>query len=262
MNCSTSSGMFSNNQWIFQTNEMNDPQYSVVVPVYNEKDNIRPLIGEISAVMDGLGRPYEIVYVDDFSSDGSLQELQSLQPEFKALRIVAHSRNCGQSAAVASGFAAARGSIIITLDADRQNDPADIPSLLAQLTDGADMVCGVRRKRRDSRIRRISSRVANAFRNTVTGDRVSDTGCALRAMRREALSEIPVFNGMHRFLPTLMRLQGFIVKEVPVNHRPRTQGLSKYGVWNRAWRGVVDCFAIRWYKSRCLPARRVREAGS
>ncbi|MGD9875103.1 MAG: glycosyltransferase [Kiritimatiellia bacterium] len=241
---------------------MNAPQYSVVVPVYNEKDNVRPLIEEIAAVMDGLCRPYEIVYVDDFSSDGSLEELQRLQPEFKTLRIVAHNRNCGQSAAVASGFAAARGSIIATLDADRQNDPADIPALLAQLTDGTDLVCGVRRKRRDSRIRRISSRVANAFRNAVTGDRVSDTGCALRVMRRAALAEIPVFNGMHRFLPTLMRLQGFIVKEVPVNHRPRTQGLSKYGVGNRAWRGFVDCFAIRWYKSRCLPARRVQEPDS
>jgi len=241
---------------------MNTPQYSVLVPVYNEKDNLRPLIEEISAVMDGFGRPYEIIYVDDFSRDGSLEELRRLQTEFKTLQVIAHSRNCGQSAAVASGFAAARGDVLITLDADRQNDPADIPALLAQLTDGTDMVCGVRTKRRDSLIRRISSRVANAFRNVVTGDRVSDTGCGLRVVRRAALAEIPVFNGMHRFLPTLMRFQGFTVREVPVNHRPRTAGVSKYGVGNRAWRGLVDCFAIRWYKSRRIPARRTRDTAS
>ncbi|MDD3603844.1 MAG: glycosyltransferase family 2 protein [Kiritimatiellae bacterium] len=241
---------------------MNAPQYSVVVPVYNEKENIRPLIEEISAVMDGLGRPYEIVYVDDFSRDGSLEELHRLQPEFKTLQVIAHRRNCGQSAAVASGFAAARGDVIITLDADRQNDPADIPMMIEQLTDGIDMVCGARKKRQDGRLRIISSRVANAFRNAVTGDRISDTGCGLRAMRRAALAEIPVFNGMHRFLPTLMRLQGFTVKEVLVNHRPRTAGVSKYGVGNRAWRGFVDCFAIRWYKSRCIPARRTRDTAS
>jgi len=241
---------------------MNTPQYSVLVPVYNEKDNLRPLIEEISAVMDGFGRPYEIIYVDDFSRDGSLEELRRLQTEFKTLQVIAHSRNCGQSAAVASGFAAARGDVLITLDADRQNDPADIPALLAQLTDGTDMVCGVRTKRRDNLIRRISSRVANAFRNVVTGDRVSDTGCGLRVVRRAALAEIPVFNGMHRFLPTLMRFQGFTVREVPVNHRPRTAGVSKYGVGNRAWRGLVDCFAIRWYKSRRIPARRTRDTAS
>ncbi len=241
---------------------MNTPQYSVLVPVYNEKDNLRPLIEEISAVMDGFGRPYEIIYVDDFSRDGSLEELRRLQTEFKTLQVIAHSRNCGQSAAVASGFAAARGDVLITLDADRQNDPADIPALLAQLTDGTDMVCGVRTKRRDNLIRRISSRVANAFRNVVTGDRVSDTGCGLRVVRRAALAEIPVFNGMHRFLPTLMRFQGFTVREVPVNHRPRTAGVSKYGVGNRAWRGLVDCFAMRWYKSRRIPARRTRDPAS
>jgi len=236
--------------------------FSVVVPVYNERENIRPLIEEITAAMDVSGRPYEIVYVDDFSRDGSLEELHRLQQEFKTLRVIAHSRNCGQSAAVASGFAAARGMVIATLDADRQNDPADIPALLAQLTDGTDMVCGVRTKRRDSLIRRISSRVANAFRNAVTGDRVSDTGCGLRVVRRAALAEIPVFNGMHRFLPTLMRFQGFTVREVPVNHRPRTAGVSKYGFGNRAWRGLVDCFAMRWYKSRRIPARRTRDPAS
>lgn len=232
---------------------------SIVVPVYNEKDNIRPLIEEITAAMAQTGSPYEIVYVDDFSCDGSLEELHRLRQEFKTLRVIAHSRNCGQSAAVASGFSAARGNTVVTLDADRQNDPADIPALLEQLTEGVEMICGLRKKRRDSAIRKLSSRVANAFRNAVTGDRVSDTGCGLRAVRRAALAEIPVFNGMHRFLPTLMRFQGFTVREVPVNHRPRTAGVSKYGVGNRAWRGFVDCFAIRWYKSRCVPAARLRE---
>jgi hypothetical protein len=143
------------------------------------------------------------------------------------------------------------------MDADQQNDPADIPALLAAPKD-ADAVCGIRRQREDDWVKRISSRVANGFRNRVTKDTISDAGCTFRALRREALREIPVFNGMHRFLPTLMRLQGFTVVEIGVNHRPRTLGESKYGVGNRMFRGLVDCFAILWWRKRCLPTKRYR----
>ncbi len=148
-----------------------------------------------------------------------------------------------------------RGSVIITIDGDQQNDPADIPALLKAL-ESADAVCGVRRKREDDWVKRISSRVANRFRNRVTGDTISDAGCTFRALKADTLREIPVFNGMHRFLPTLLRLQGYKVVEILVNHRPRTRGESKYGIGNRMFRGLIDCFAIRWWRRRCVPANR------
>jgi glycosyltransferase involved in cell wall biosynthesis len=166
-----------------------------------------------------------------------------------------HNLNCGESAAEATGFAHARGEWIITIDADQQNDPADIPSLL-EASKNVDAVCGVRTKREDDFVKRISSRIANGFRNWVTGDVIADAGCTFRALRKEALREIPVFNGMHRFLPTLLRLQGFTVIEIPVNHRPRTRGESKYGIGNRMFRGLIDCFAIHWWRKRCLPTNR------
>jgi len=142
------------------------------------------------------------------------------------------------------------------MDADQQNDPADIPALLGALDADTAAVCGVRRKHEDSFMRRVSSRIANGFRNAITGDRITDAGCTFRALRRNALRELPVFNGLHRFLPTILRLQGCKAKELPVNHRPRTRGTAKYGVANRMWRGIRDCFAMRWYRARCLPAQR------
>jgi dolichol-phosphate mannosyltransferase len=147
--------------------------------------------------------------------------------------------------------------VVVTLDADGQNDPADIPALLAALRPGVDCVTGVRTQRQDSFVKRVSSRVANAYRNWITGDRVTDAGCTFRAVRRAALREVPVFNGLHRFLPTILRRQGFTVAELPVNHRPRTRGVSKYGVGNRLWRGLRDCFAMRWYAARVIPADRL-----
>ncbi|RLB38587.1 MAG: glycosyltransferase [Deltaproteobacteria bacterium] len=230
---------------------------SVVIPVFNEEENLGPLLAETVPVLESMNRSFEILCVDDASTDGSLEVLRELQRKYPPLRVISHRVNCGESAAEATGFAHARGRWIVTMDADQQNDPADIPALI-KATSGADAVCGVRRKRQDDWVKRISSKIANGFRNRITGDRISDAGCTFRALRREALREIPRFNGMHRFLPTLLRLQGYRVVEISVNHRPRTRGESKYGVGNRAMRGLVDCFAVRWWRRRCFPTERCR----
>lgn len=232
------------------------PDISVVIPVFNEEGNLEPLLRELTQVLDKLPQPHEILCVDDKSTDNSLSVLKNLQKRYPRLRLACHTLNCGESAAEATGFAQARGRLVITMDADLQNDPADIPAMLEALGDDVAAVCGVRRRREDSWLKRISSRIANRLRNLITGDRIADAGCTFRVLRRNALRELPVFNGMHRFLPTLLRLQGFRVMEMPVNHRPRTSGKSKYGVGNRLWRGLADCFAMRWYKSRCVRADR------
>ncbi len=233
------------------------PEISVVIPVFNEEGNLSPLLEELEGVLAGLGRSAEVICIDDRSTDGSLDELRRLQERYAELRIIRHAVNSGESAAQATGFEHARGNVVITMDADQQNDPADIPRLLEALESGVAAVCGVRRIREDDWVKRASSRIANAFRNAVTGDRISDAGCTFRAIRRSALREVPVFNGLHRFLPTILRLQGYRVVEIPVNHRQRGCGVSKYGVGNRAWRGIVDCLAMRWYRARCVPAERV-----
>ena len=232
---------------------------SVVIPVYNERDNLEPLLTELEGVLRSLNRSFEVICVDDKSTDGSLDVLRGLRKTRPFLRILRHSVNSGESAGEATGFHGARGGIIVTIDGDQQNDPADIPALLDALKPDVAAVCGVRRVREDDRIRRLSSLLANGFRNAVTGDRIADAGCTFRALRRSALRELPVFNGMHRFLPTLLRRQGFRVVEIPVNHRPRTRGLSKYGVGNRMWRGLLDCAAMRWYRKRALLCERVEE---
>lgn len=231
---------------------------SVVIPAFNEAGNVTPLITEVAAALAEIDGGFEIVVVDDASTDGTAEVLRDLSRP--ALSPVFHRFNCGQSAAVASGFHAARGEWVATLDGDGQNDPADLPAMLARaLAEGADCVTGVRRRRQDNLVRRVSSRVANGFRNWITGDRVTDSGCGVRVVRRAALSEVPVFNGMHRFLPTLLRAQGFRVIEHAVNHRERRSGVSKYGVGNRLWRGIRDCFGVRWYLRRAVPAKRVAE---
>ncbi|MDD2235970.1 MAG: glycosyltransferase family 2 protein [Kiritimatiellae bacterium] len=229
---------------------------SVVVPVFNEEDNVATLLREIDAAVKPLEKTYEVIYVDDRSTDQSLEVLRKLKQENSSVRVLRHGINSGESAASLTGMAHARGDVIITMDADLQNDPADIPELLRNLSDDVAAVCGVRRKREDDFVKRISSKIANRFRNSVTGDRIADAGCTYRALRRSALRDIPVFNGLHRFLPTILRIQGFQVTEILVNHRPRTAGVSKYGVGNRAWRGVVDCFAIRWFRKRSVSALR------
>lgn len=230
------------------------PEISLVIPVYNEEENLPVLHGEIRQAMDGVGRPYEVIYVDDGSSDGSPAILAGLAGQDPSVRVLRQRRNSGQSAALDAGFRFARGPVIVTLDADLQNDPADIPRLLERIGE-YDVVSGVRTRRQDSWVRRISSRIANGIRNRVTHESVTDVGCTLRAARAEYLRRIPVFNGMHRFLPTLLRMEGARVTEVPVNHRPRLYGEPKYNIRNRIWRALMDLFGVRWLQTRWVDRR-------
>jgi dolichol-phosphate mannosyltransferase len=233
------------------------PQLTVVLPVFNEAENLPPLITELRASLGPLGTAFEIIAVDDASTDTSVAVLEHLQTGCPELRVLRHRFNAGQSAAFAAGFAHARGAIIVTLDADGQNDPHDIPALIEALRPEVACVTGVRQQRQDSRVRKLSSRLANTYRNWITGDRLTDAGCTFRVVRRDALREVPVFNGLHRFLPTILRRQGFTVLELPVHHRSRTRGVSKYGVRNRLWRGLRDCLAMRWYAARAIRADRL-----
>jgi dolichol-phosphate mannosyltransferase len=225
------------------------PEISVVIPVYNEEESLPFLAAEIQGPMRSLGRPYEVIYVDDGSTDGSAAVLLRLAREDPAVRIIRQRRNAGQSAALDAGFRSARGGIVVTLDADLQNDPADIPRLLERM-DGHDVVSGVRARRQDSWVRKASSRVANRVRNRVTRDDVTDVGCTLRACRAEILRRVPMFDGMHRFLPTLLKMEGARATEIPVNHRPRLHGQPKYNISNRLWRALGDLFAVRWMQKR------------
>jgi glycosyltransferase involved in cell wall biosynthesis len=224
---------------------------SVVIPVFNERDNIGPLLAEIDAVLQPLGLSYEIVVVDDGSTDGSDAVLKQLRGPHPSLRVVSLTRNAGQTAAMDAGFHRSRGATVVTLDADLQNDPADIPKLLVHL-EGYDAVVGVRRNRRDNLVRRVSSRVANYVRNRLSDEHITDTGCSLKAFRRPALEHLVLYNGMHRFLPTLIKMEGFRVREVTVGHRPRRHGQSKYGIGNRLVPSFMDLMAVRWMKKRKL----------
>ena len=230
---------------------------SIVIPVFNEEESLPILLEELAKALGPLERPYEILCINDASTDSSASVLSDLQKDYQGLHVATHRVNCGESAAQATGFHLARGEIIVTMDADLQNDPADIPAFLEALTEDVDCVCGIRKVRRDDLVKRFSSRTANKFRDLITGDQIQDAGCTYRAIRRRAVQEILVFNGMHRFIPTILRAQGFSIAEIPVNHRPRTRGYSKYGVGNRLWRGIRDCFAIRWYRARTFPAARL-----
>jgi dolichol-phosphate mannosyltransferase len=225
------------------------PEISIVIPVYNEEESLPLLDAEIRQAMRPLGRSYEVIYVDDGSTDGSARVLLRLAREDPALRIVRQRRNSGQSAALDAGFRSARGGLVVTLDADLQNDPADIPRLLERM-DGHDVVSGVRVRRQDSWVRKASSRVANRVRNRVTRDDVTDVGCTLRACRAEVLRRVPMFDGMHRFLPTLLKMEGARAIEIPVHHRPRLHGQPKYNISNRLWRALGDLFAVRWMQKR------------
>jgi glycosyltransferase involved in cell wall biosynthesis len=228
-----------------------DPSVSVVVPAYNEAENLPALLAELHPPLEALGRPYEIVLVDDGSTDGTREVLAGLAGAHPALRVLRFRRNAGQSAAFLAGFAAARGEVVVTLDADLQNNPADIPKLLRRL-EGHDAVLGVRAKRRDSFLRRVSSRVANAVRRAATGDGLTDVGCSLKAFRREHVLDLPRFDGVHRFFGTLLVWKGCRVVEVPVDHRPRRAGQAKYNLRNRAFRTLLDLLAMRWLRSRTV----------
>ena len=229
-------------------------ELTAVVPAYNEVESLPQLLDELRAALETSGRTWELVLVDDGSTDGSGAMLQAEAARDRHLVVVRLEKNAGQSAALAAGLARARGDVVVTLDADLQNDPADIPALLAALAN-ADVVSGVRAKRHDSWIRLVSSRIANATRRAVLGDQVTDIGCSLKAYRREVLENLPMFVGVHRFLPALCGFRGARVVEVPVHHRPRTRGVSKYGMGNRLWRGIHDLIGVSWLKVRLLRYR-------
>jgi dolichol-phosphate mannosyltransferase len=232
---------------------MQQPDLSVVFPVYNEEENIPHLLREIKAAVDGRGWTYEIVAVDDGSSDRSLAVLRESRAAYPTLRVLAFEKNSGQTAALDAAWHAARGRLVVSLDADLQNDPADIPAMVKKLEDArADMVIGVRVNRQDTWSRRMQSKIGNGVRNWITRDQITDTGCSLKLVRREAIDRVRLFTGMHRFLPTLVRYAGYKVVEMPVNHRARQFGVSKYGAMNRAFRGLADCFAVRWMGKRML----------
>jgi len=226
-------------------------EISIIIPVYNEEDNILPLAQEVIAAMQAVPQQYELVFVDDCSTDstwGKINEARRLDDRIRGLR---HSRNCGQSAALWTGFQETSSPIIATLDGDLQNDAADLSRMLQQL-EGADFVTGTRTERADSWLRRVSSKIARAARRAMLKVDIHDSGCAMRVFRRTTLSGAFPFNGLHRFLPILVSSAGFRTLQVPVNHRPRTAGVSKYGVGNRLWRGLLDLFAVAWFQKRRL----------
>ena len=228
-------------------------QLSVVVPVRNEQDNVPPLLAEIHAALEGIV-DFEVIYVNDGSTDGTAARLAEAMRAHPRLRVIAHRESCGQSAALMTGVRAARGEWIATLDGDGQNDPADIPGLLTARDASSDpdlrLVAGYRRKRRDTWLKRLSSRIANGVRSRLLGDATPDTGCGLKLIHRETFLRLPFFDHMHRFLPALVQRQGGRTVSVEVNHRPRTRGASNYGLFDRLWVGIVDLLGVMWLQRR------------
>ena len=225
---------------------MHETSVSVVVPVYNEEENVSMLQAELRAALKGVD--HEIIFVDDGSTDHTVEAID-VAPN---VRVIRFQKNAGQSAAIYAGLKAARGATLVPIDGDLQNDPADIPRLLDEIASGGDLVCGYRAQRRDTRVKRLTSRIANAVRSRYTKDGVRDTGCTLKAMRRECVGALVPFKGMHRFIPALVKGAGYRLVELPVNHRPRRFGQTKYGLGNRAVRATIDMFGVRWLLSRRL----------
>jgi glycosyltransferase involved in cell wall biosynthesis len=226
----------------------NDPAVSVVVPVRNEAGNIGTLVAEIGKALGGLW-PFEVVYVNDGSSDGSEEELKRLMALYPWLRRVRHKQSCGQSSAVRSGVQAARAPLVVTLDGDGQNDPAFIPALLKALEAGAPrvgLIAGQRVGRKASGFKKLQSRIANGVRGAVLRDGTRDTGCGLKAFRRDVFLSLPYFDGLHRFLPALVRREGYGIGYVDVVDRPRASGVSNYGLWDRLWVGILDLAGVWW----------------
>ena len=227
---------------------------SISVPAFNEEDNLRPLHAAIASVAEKLGAAWELILVDDGSKDRTWEVIEELHTKDPHVRGVKLRFNCGETAASEAGMRIARGKYVVTMDADLQNDPSDLPLLLETIERGGwDMVTGTRVKTRahgDHIIRRISSRVANRVRNWLSDEQISDAGCTYRIFRRECLQRIKFYKGMHRFLPTLFRMEGFKVTEAEVKHNPRHAGVSKYGVWNRVFKATADLLAVRWMKKR------------
>lgn len=233
-------------------------KYSVVIPLKNEEENIVELINELEPIMQNLKSPWELICINDGSTDNTLSTLSGLVKIKPFLRILNFDRNYGQSCAFDAGFKNARGEWIITLDGDRQNDPTDIPKLLA-LTANNDLICGRRVNRRDPWHKKITSKLANFVRSRLCKDDIQDTGCSLKAYRRTCLNHIKMYKGMHRFLPALFKIEGFRIVEVPVNHRERTKGVTKYNFFNRSFNTVADMLAVRWMSKRHLNYRIEKE---
>jgi dolichol-phosphate mannosyltransferase len=228
-----------------------DPEISIVVPLYEESENVAPLAERILGSLRQEARALELILVDDGSKDDTWERILAARERDPRIRAVRHLENAGQSASLWTGFKASRGSIIATLDGDLQNDPADLPRML-ELLESCDMVCGVRAKRMDNALRRISTRIARRARRLALGVDFQDTGCNLRVFKRAVLEMMPPFNGIHRFMPVLAHGAGAAVREIPVMHHPRVAGRSKYGVWNRVWRGIYDLIGVRWFQKRRL----------
>lgn len=226
-----------------------NPEISVVAPLRNESPNVLPLAEQIFKAFQNDPRPIEVILVDDGSTDDTWSKLLELRKADDRVRPLRHPRSRGQSAALWSGFMASRGQIIATLDGDLQNDPADLPRMIGELAH-CDMICGVRTKRQDTRVRKISSAIARWARKAALHAEFRDTGCNLRAFKRQVLSTLPAFDGIHRFMPILAQGGGARVIETPVNHHPRTAGQTKYGIWNRLGRGIFDLLVVRWYLKR------------
>lgn len=229
------------------------PQLSIVAPVFNEAGNLKRLAAETAGAMSAAGLDYELILVDDVSTDGSREELAALAEDDARLRVLGLERHAGQSAALLAGIRASRAPLIVTMDADLQNDPADIPAIVA-LLDNHEVVSGVRAQRRDTLLRRLASRVANRVRRLVLGDPCTDIGCALKGYRAAALEDLPPFDGLHRFLPVLALRHGGSYAEIPIRHRPRTHGASKYNIRGRFLRGVLDLLGVSWYRHRAVLA--------
>jgi len=228
------------------TEPTKSPAVSVIVPLFNEEENISILQSELNATLGGID--HEIIFVDDGSVDRTVERIVTAPN----IRVIRFGKNAGQSAAIYAGLEAARGATAVLIDGDLQNDPADIPRLLAEIDRGADLVCGYRAQRKDTLVKRLTSRIANFVRSRFTKDGVRDTGCTLKAMRCECANVLVPFKGMHRFIPALVKAAGYRLVEIPVNHRPRRFGQSKYSLGNRALRATIDMFGVRWLLSRRL----------
>lgn len=226
-------------------------ELSIIIPVKDEAESIVILAQEIENGIKSLQMSWECIWVDDGSSDDTAEKLARLHQSDHRHQFIQHSANYGQSAALFTGFKFARGNIIATLDGDLQNDPSDIPKLIEKMqADGVDMVNGVRAERHDSFVRKASSKIANGFRNWLTNDSVTDVGCSLRVFYKKCTRDLPLWKGMHRFFPTLVKMKGYTVSEMPVTHRGRKYGETKYGIQNRLWVGLADTFGVRWLQGR------------
>jgi dolichol-phosphate mannosyltransferase len=224
---------------------------SLVIPAYNEQENIPTLLSRVAESLNRIGRPFEVLIVDDGSSDNTLNLLIEGRAKYPFLRVIRLIKNSGQSAAFDAGFKAAKGALIATLDADLQNDPEEIPRLLPML-DGYDMITGWRKDRHDTPFRKWQTKMANRIRNFISDETIEDSASSLKIYRRECLSNLPFFNGMHRFFPTLVKMKGYKVLETPVKHSPRFAGTAKYGFGNRAFRAFIDLLGVRWLKKRMV----------